>query len=643
MALKVIDKDWKSGRKEVKYLSKDFVDFRNNLIEFAKVYFPDTYNDFNETSPGMMFIEMASAMGDVLSYYIDDTLKESLLYYAQERQNVMQLSQFLGYRPKPSTAALTKFDVFQLVPSTGTGINNAPDYRFAVRIREGMEVGSETSPEITFRTSATIDFGFSSSLDPTEVSVYERDSLTGEPTYYLLKKQVDAFAGRLKEIEVDFGTPQKFSRVRLSDTNIIDIYDVRDLDNNKWYEVPYLAQDTVFIDHENTEEQDSAYTEFRATVPYLIRLLKTPRRFVSRVMSDNTVEIHFGAGVSDSPDEIIIPNPKNVGSGLPNSPYTLDQAFDPANFLRTQTYGQAPANTTLTVKYVVGGGLSSNVPQGDLISISRIDFGSDNSSLNDEERKLLRNLKNSIAVINPIAATGGKDVESIEEIRENALANFASQNRAVTRKDYVVRTMSMPPKYGGVAKAYVAADGELDLNDPLNAEFNKAGTFEKNNPFAVNLYVLGYNAEKHLVTLNKAVKRNLKTFLGEYRMLTDGVNILDGYIINIGVNFEIAVYGTFNKREVVLNAIEALKDMFDIDRWQFNQPIIISDIELTIANVEGVRSVINVEIVNKCGGQYSPHGYNILQATKDKIVYPSLDPSVFEVKFPNTDLRGRVL
>jgi hypothetical protein len=285
-----------------------------------------------------------------------------------------------------------------------------------------------------------------------------------------------------------------------------------------------------------------------------------------------------------------------------------------------------------------------------------------------------------LAVDNEINAVGGRGSETLEEIRENSLANFGSQNRAVTSKDYQIRVLSLPPKYGGIAKAYAIADGSLDNNSPSSilASPNSLQEFtdlvmkfvnlpddveptsetvkediqrfligktsninEINNPFAVNLYLLGYNSNGNLINLNKAIKQNLKTYLNEYRLLTDGINILDGFIINIGVEFEISVFESYNKSDVVATCIRELTEYFSIDNWSFNNTINISEIELLIGNIEGVSSVSMVKIVNKCGGQYSPNSYNIEAATRGKIVYPSLDPSVFEVKFPGADIKGR--
>jgi hypothetical protein len=669
MALNSITRKSNKGR-DIKYVNKDFSAFRDNLIEYAKTYFPKTYSDFNESSPGMMFIEMAAYLGDVLSYYTDDSLKESMMLYAEDKSNVIALAQYLGYKPKVTSPALVKLSVYQLVPATGTGLTVQPDSDYYLRIKEGMLISGPTG--VTFRTTELLDFN---SDDEREITIYEKTN--GVPSLYLVKKYVNAISGVLLSQDVTFGSAQQFSKIDLASTNVIDIYDVRDSNGNKWYEVPYLAQEMVYVDYPVSEQTDKDLVQFKDSVPNVLKLIKTSRRFVKQVNEDNTTSIIFGGGTSDS-DETLIPNFKNVGLGLNSSINKLGSSFDPANFLKTNTYGQAPSNTTITVKYLAGGGVESNVPKGELTKIDRIEFDDDVTSFTSQQLRLYNAMKASVAVENETPATGGRGAETIDEIRENALANFGSQNRAVTRKDYQVRALSLPAKYGGIAKAYCAPDGELDNNSPSSIlanpdvldEFaglvqqlkNKNSTEqeikdevqkfligkknniqEKNNPFAINLYVLGYDSNKNLSFLNRAVKENLKTYMNEYRLLTDGVNLLDGFIINIGVDFEIRTYGGYNKREVLTRCINELKEYFNIDNWTFNMAINISEVELLIAGVEGVQSVPKCQIVNKCLGNYSKHSYNIQAATKGKMVYPSLDPSIFEVKFPNQDIKGRVV
>jgi hypothetical protein len=679
MAFKITNKKIGRNSRDISYLSKDFSSFRDNLIEYAKTYFPNTYNDFNETSPGMMFIEMASYIGDVLSYYTDSSLREGLIQYAAEEKNVFALANLLGYKPKSTSPAVTTLSVYQLCKADSGG---ELDTRYLLRINQGLSISSTSNSDITFRTVEPLDFN---DINDRDVSVYSIDETTKLPDYFLIKKKIQAISATLVSTTRTITATESFQSIKLDDTNIVSIESVVDDNNNKWYEVPYLAQETIYIDYPNVEENDPDLYQFKDTVPYLLKLLKTSRRFVTKVNEDFTTSIHFGGGDSSLSDELLIPNIKNVGLGLNNSIDRMAESYDPTNFLKTKTYGQSPsAGTILNIDYLVGGGVSSNVPQGDLTTIQSIAFDDDLVNALELDETVYNYVKRSIAVENEIPAKGGRGLENIDEIREAALATFASQNRAVTAKDYQVRALSMPSKLGSIAKVYAIGDNSLNANSPesiLNStdnvtEFaeiaksivqtaiskgNKVPTtdevkkevrkfVQKNtqnaeliNPFAINLYTLGYNSDGNLTILNKAVKQNLKTYINEYRMLTDGINIIDGFIINIGVNFDITVYKNFNSREVLLTCIEEVKDFFNVTNWQFNQTINLSDIELIIAMVEGVASVQKVEIVNKCGGIYARNSYDIKAATKNKIVYPSLDPSIFEVKFPDKDIKGRAI
>jgi len=673
MAIKPLNKSWGNDTKNINYVGKDFATFKQNLIDFTKTYFPNSYSDFNEASPGMVFIEQAAAIGDILSFYQDTQLKESMLSHATERKNVVALAQTMGYKPKTTSPAVTTMTFYQLVPSIGNGSSNQPDSSYYLKIKDGMEIISNTNSNIIFRTVDSIDFE-----NPTdrEIDVYERSSTTGEPTFYLITKKAKAISATEKETTISFSDSTDYPSVSLSDTNIIQIVSVADSNNNKYYEVPYLAQESIFVESANTESNNGELSSSSSVVPYILEVQKVPRRFSVKVNSDNTIDLQFGSGDVRLDDETILPNTKNVGLGLANSISRLNQSIDPSNFLKTNTFGIAPINTTLTIKYLVGGGIESNVNSGDLTTIRRIEFEEDLLSVSNTA--LYNQMKQSVAVENLESATGGRGVESIEEIRQNALANFGSQNRAVTRQDYIVRALSMPERYGSVAKVYVSPDGEIDNNSPSSILANpntideftnlvdsmkgmgkadiqkelvkflsnkKTSISEVNNPFAINMYLLGYNSNKKLTLLNQAVKQNLKTYLGEYRLLTDAVNIIDGFIVNIGCDFEVIVYSNYNKREVIANCLTEMQDYFNIDNWTFNKPINISEIELILANVEGVMSVPSVKIYNLCReeGDYAANDYNIDEATQGKIVYPSLDPCIFEVKYPNKDIKGRAL
>jgi hypothetical protein len=677
MSITKTNRNFKNRGRDIKYLNKDFSDFRSNLIEFTKVYFPKTYSDFNESSPGMLFIELASYIGDSLSYYIDDTLKESLMVHAEDIDNVLALSQYLGYKPKVTSPAQVTLSVYQLVPSKNNGEDL--DDTYFLRIKPGMQTISESG--IIFITQDVVDF---SNPEGREVSVYERDGETGDPTFYLLKKEVNAISATIQTKEVKFGSYEPFRSINIPDTNVIDIYDIRDSDNYKYYNVPYLGQELVYVDYPNIDVDDPEFAYFANNVPYVLKVIKTPKRFVHRINPDRTSTIQFGAADPTSDEFELIPNLKNVGLGLPNSIDRLNASFDPTNFLKTRTYGVSPSNTTITVNYMVGGGIESNVRAGSINKVTNISFDNDIELLNSSQLSIFNYIKRSVAVDNTSSASGGGRGDSLEEIRQNALANFGSQNRAVTDRDYKIRTLSMPSKYGSVAKVYATSDGSLDNNSPSSilASPNALREFtdlvlrmanssnetdltseniqsdiknflvgksnnlkEKNNPFAVNLYVLGYDASGHLTDLSRNVKENIKTYLSEHRMLTDGINIIDGFVINVGINFEITVLQNYNKSEVLLQCVRELQEYFDINKWDFNQTINLVEIELLLANLDGVSSIPKLEIVNKCSnnGSYSNNRYNILAATKNKIIYPSMDPSVFEVKYPNSDIRGRVL
>ena len=619
----------KTQDKDIKYLSKDYNSFKDQLMEFAEVYFPNNFNDFSEGNPGMMFMEMAAYVGDVLSYYTDTQLRESLLLLAQEKENLFNLAYAMGYRPKVIEASSVNLELFHLIPSTGASGDYSPDFNYALQINPNSTFNSTEGS--TFYISNEVDFKVSSSFDPTEISIYQYDS-SNNPEYYLLKKNTTAISGQVKEQTFTCGAAEAFKTFSLFDTNIISIESITDSDGNEYYEVPYLAQDTIFQQVENVGTNDPELLGFNGETPFLLKIIKSSRRFVARFKSNNQLEIQFGAGNSDKADEQIIPNPDNIGLGIKDGRSKLDTAYDPSNFLMTRAYGQVPSNTTLTVKYLVGGGITSNVNANTITEADTL-LISNNPNLNGS---LLNFVKTSVAVNNPEAAKGGGDGDSIEEIRENTMAQFATQQRTVTKEDYIIRTLSMPSKFGRVAKAYIVQDDQIS---PLSNEFNRI-----RNPLALNLYTLGYDNNKKLTNLNIATKTNLQTYLEQYRMLTDAINIKNAFVINFSIDFEITVFKNYNNNEIILNCVAELQDYFDIDKWQINQPIIKSEIENLLSSVAGVQSVESLTFINKSGTAlgYSQYKYDFEGATRKGVIYPALDPSIFEIKNLDSDIKGRV-
>ena len=612
-------------KKDVKYINKDFAQFRQNLINFAKNYFPNTYQDFNESSPGMMFMEMAAYVGDVLSYYTDSTLRETLLSTAQENANVLMLSQLFGYKPKLNSPATCKLDVFQLVPAKGTGVDASPDMRYALTIASGMQIATESG--IIFHTEEPVDFN----QDP-DITVYEIDA-SGNVARYLLKKQVNVLSGEVKTGTFTFTDPKPYDKIILPEDNVIDIISVTDSTLNKWQEVDYLAQDTIMEDIANIPFNDPELSAYRSTVPYILKLRRTARRFTLRVRDDQRVELQFGSGVSSDADEEIVPNPKNVGHGLEYLRRTTTSAVDPTNFLYTSTYGLAPQNTTLSVKYSFGGAQAENVGVNEISVIESISY------LNETGLVDLTTTKASVAVTNNEPATGAKQRQDINNIRQNAMASFAAQSRAITREDYIARIYSMPARFGSVAKAYIVGDTQINTHDTTYP----AETI--GNPYALNLYILAQNSEGQFVEGNTALKENLRTYLSQYRMLTDAINMKDAFIVNIGVEFEVIPKPNNNSNEVILRCIDRLKVLLSNDRMQINGPLSISAMISDLDSLEGVQSVPTFSFYNlhKAEDGYSGNEYDIEKAIKNNILYPSLDPCIFEVKYPNKDIKGKVV
>ena len=604
--------------KNISYLNKTFTDFKSNLVNYAKTYFPTTYNDFSEASPGNMFIEMASYVGDVMSFYVDTQVQENFLLYAKEKENLYALSYAFGYRPKSSYASSTTVDIYQLVPSqTINGISSPNFNTYGLIIPENTSITS-ISTGTNFITTEKIDFTDTGSAEITFV----------DSNYYLFKKSVKAISAEIKSTTFTYGNPQKFQISTITDTNILQILDVSGSDSNKWYEVPYLAQSSIF-------EAVANPTYSTDQVPYLLTLKRVPRRFVSRILSDNTLQLEFGAGVSNSTDNQIIPTPDNIQLGLVPGISDLSDNYNKASVFFTKEYGIAPSNVTLQVRYLVGGGITSNVPSNDLTTIDTSGVYFKNGTPSGQ---ISTTILESVVSTNPTPAIGGRNGDEIEEIRNNALFSFTSQNRAVTKDDYIIRTLSLPSTYGNIAKVYITQDFE-------RSNTTETSTSTKN-PLALDLYVLAYNSNKQLIPSSITLKDNLVTYLNQYRMITDAINIKDAFYINIGVNFDITVQSGYNNQDVVTNCILILQDHFNTEKWQINQPIILSEINSKLLQVQGVQSVVKVEIINKqdsTGTTYSQYGYDLSGATKNGNIYPSLDPSIFELRYPNTDIQGRVV
>ena len=610
-----------ANSRNIQYTGRDFDSIKSQLIEYARNYFPDTYTDFTPASPGMMFMEMVAYVGDILSFYQDIQLQETFLQYAKNPSNLYNLAYMLGYRPKVTAAATVELTVSQVIDAVEVGGQMVPDWSKTYLIAENAQVVDSGAGKVSFLTESPVDFSYSSSFDPTDISIYSTDDL-GEPSQFLLTKKVKAYSGTVKTQEFTFGSYQKYPTVEINDSNIIGILEAKgsDGDEDLWYEVPCLGQDTIFVDSLNTS---SDYNQAR----YVLELQKVPKRYVTRFTTENKLQIQFGSGMyAEDVDTwtIFLPDPTSTQQiqGISNNRF--DVAYDPSNFLYSKSYGLAPANKTITFKYVVGGGVSSNVDSYTLTVPGQMTITVKDGSTADRSR---------VSFYNGEAASGGRNGDELEEIRQNTIKAFAEQKRMVTLNDFTVRALSMPSRYGAVSKAYATTDTVVKNNNT---------SILKQNPLAVSLYVLGYDSDGKLKACSETMKNNLKAYLSEYLMLTDAIDLKDIYIINLGVQYDIVLRPNYNSRDVLLKCNTALQNYMKTVNRAVNSVINISELYSLLDQIPGVQTVKSIRINNKNGEGYSAYGYDVEAAIKNDILYPSYDISVFEVKYPEVDIEGRV-
>ena len=468
------EKEFKESN--INYLNKDFATFKNQLIQYAQSYFPNTYRDFNETSPGMMLLEMSAYVGDVLSFYIDQQYKEMMLPLAEERRNIINMAKMLGYKVKPTVPAYVDITFTQEVNSllgTSDDDSSKVDYSNAGIFEAGAVIKSSTDSNIIFQTLDVADFRISSSLDTSQVASTDTNGLAST---YNLKRTVRAISAESKTKTFTVGAPTKFLKLTLPELNVVDIVSVYDENGNRWYEVDYLAQDKIPVethylkntDHQPTNGGDTtAYTSFASgettniPVPYSLTYINTHKRFITETNEDNTTSIVFGNGILRNGTTIdgTFLDLQQAGITIPGQTTDLESSISPMLGNEYSTLGETPNQTTLTVTYRIGGGIGSNVSSGELTTLDT--FTNQGSG-------------NSPTVTNLTPAAGGKSADTVAEIREKAKAFFSTQDRCVTKEDYEARIMNMSKKFGNIAKIYVSRSdldqsglGIVNLNESI--------------------------------------------------------------------------------------------------------------------------------------------------------------------------------
>ncbi len=604
--------------RNIKYTDRDFTNIRERLINFSKTYFPNTYTDFDPSSPGVMFIEQASYVSDVLSFYLDNQVQETYLQYARQNNNLFELAYMFGYKPKLTGMANVELDFFQQIPSKTINGKQLPDYDYAMKIPGNTVVSSRNGLQFTIEDE--VDFSVSSSSDPTIISVAQ---ITGDtPSYYLIKKKRNAMSGKIVTETFTFGEYEEFPTVIIQDSNFGGIIDATDTNGNDYFEVDYLAQELVFNDLKNTNINDPNNYQNEGNTPYILKTFQTPYRFTTRVLNSRNIQLQFGSGNPNDIEEERTPNPDNVGLGLTFTKNKLTTAYSPTNFIFNNTYGIAPSNTSIIIRYYSGGGVGSNSEANTLTSLDTSNITFLKPNLNSSTSNYVFN---SLAVNNPNAASGGRAGDTIDELRQNIMSNSNTQLRAVTADDYLIRALSMPGKYGIVSKVHA--------QKPLSQQKNTT----------LDLYVLSSNSNGNLAIASSTLKRNLKEYLNKYRMIGDTISIKDAFVINIGIEFEITTIPEVNNGTVLRDCIVNLQGLLDTRNIAINQPLSMRNFEVAIDSTSGVQTVKSIKVINKSGGAYSQYEYDIDGATQSKIIYPSIDPMIFELKFPNEDIKGRIV
>lgn len=639
-----------SSIRSINYTGKDFSSFKEQLIEFAKNYFPDSYSDFTVPSPGTMFVEMAAYVGDILSFYQDVQVQETFIQYAKNPANLYAMAYMLGYRPKITTVSEAELEFRQIVPAVKEGEGDEaiyhPDWDKLYKVEEYSDFKCTLQSNTGFLLRDDVDFSFSSSYDPTDIYVGALDE-NENPLYYEFYKKGKVFSGELRETTFNFGEYKKYQTVELKDSNIVTIVKVENVETGEvWTEVPFLGQDTVF-EEERIEDREKALKDGTA---YSLRLKKVDRRFTTRFNTKGNLILQFGAGVyaEDSDEENFLPNPISLQPSTQEFVDQYDLAYDPSNFLFSKSYGLAPTNCTLKVTYIVGGGLSANVPANSITEYNLLRLANTTTGvtvplddltveIDDGSDKGL--VLDGLTFTNPKPAVGGRSGDTLEEIRENSLRSFAEQKRVVTLKDYNVRALSMPQKFGTISKVFAA-------NEPLtNVDLSAL----VRNPLAITLYVKSQDIEGHLTDASDTVKENLRTYLSQYMMITDALDIKNAYVINVGFTYDIVLRPGVQTRDVLIKCNEAIQDYMKIEKRHINEPLNLSDIYTLLDTIDGVQTVKNITVNNLTrknndeDHKYSEYSYDIPTALRNNVIYPSYDPCIFELKYPTVDILGRAV
>jgi hypothetical protein len=591
----------------IRYTSRDFVSIKTDLLEYVKRYYPDTLQDFREASFGSLMLDTVSYVGDNLSFYIDYQANESFLNTATETENVIRLARQFGYKYQARSSTFGAVALFILIPATSYG---TPDLTYAPILEKGSTFTSLNGE--TF--SLLDDVNFSDTNNP--IVVARVDSSTGVPTKYAIRAFGNVVSGDLAVLSFTIGEFKKFRRLSLDSQDVVEIISITDSEGHEYYEVENLAQDVIYKDIKNTgDDQD--------LVKNVLKVVPVPRRFVIERTSTNTY-IQFGFG-SDQELQIhsnTFEDPSKVVLQLNTRDYVSDVSFDPTDLIKTDKFGVGPSNTTITVRFRKLSANNGNIPANSLTTPRSISFRfNDILTLNSSN---VTQTRGSLEVNNPQPFVGEINYASVDEIKTRTLAYYASQNRAVSKQDYLALIYAMPTKYGSIKRTNV-------IQDPQSRKRN------------LNIYVISENTNSQLMATNATVKNNLKTWLSNYKLINDTIDIYDAKIINLGLKFVVKADVGVDKAELLNNCLNELIKKFNF-KQEIGEDFDISAIYQTLNKIEGVVDTVNVEIVNKTGGLYSSLYYDVISnTTADGLRAKCPLNVVFELKYPTSDITGTII
>ena len=593
-----------SLNRDINYLSKDFNSLKNDLMDYVKRQFPDTWRDFNDASGGMAILELMAYIGDVLSFNIDRQVNEAYINRAIETKNIVSLASNFGYNPRSNTPAIVNLAV-------SADFNATTSADELCKIKKGATVFTNFEPVVAFETLNEINFA----------QPENRIIQTAGGTTTVSVSGVSAAAGITKTFSHTVNDPVKFLKITLPDKNISEVVSVSATDGSEYYGVDSLAKDTIFVGDINGDASSSGDAAF------ILKIKRVPKRYTVEKEPTGLTSVRFGPGILTEEDSEVIPNPNDfvLPPSLRGSPSGFaPAAIDSTNFLKTKSLGVAPKNTTMVVTYRQGGGVAGNVAPGSLTRIVQRELEFVVPNFQTLSADTAQAIFNSIGCSNGEQATGGEEAESIASVKINAINNMSSQMRCVTLQDYQVRVMSMPSQFGTIFRSFARKNSRNNLG--------------------VELIMITRNAQGQLSLPNNVIINNVEKYIQQYKSFSDSVIFTAGRIINIGVNFTIVPAPDANFSEALMNTILLLQRTFTTARTNFNDTIVISEITALIQSQKTVLSVTDFNIVNKTGSvgsrNYSGTSYDIRANTTAGIL--TFGPTdVWELRYPNFDIIGR--